>query len=82
MKQQGDISLPVRCQNCGRVFHLYLTQLDLVPEGWIVAGDCPGCGALNCWRKKGGQVVYTGPVAYVGPMFVDLRGKHGIMPIP
>lgn len=73
---QGDISLPVRCHNCDATSHLHLSQLNQVPEGWIVAADCPGCGAVNCWRKKGGQVVYCGPVAFVGPMIVDLRGKR------
>ena len=73
---QGDPSITVRCWNCRETFHLHKSQLDMAPEDTIVMGDCPGCGAVNCWMKAKGQLDYAGPVLYLGQPTFDLRGKR------
>lgn len=75
--RQGDPSFTVRCCNCRTTFHVHKRQLDKVPEGSIVLGDCPGCGTTNCWQKTRGKITYSGPVSYNGQKILDLRVKNG-----
>lgn len=77
--RQRDPAITVRCHTCRDTFHLHQRQLDLVLSGSIIMADCPGCGVVNCFLKRGRRrVCYSGPVAHAGQTILDLRGKHGI----
>ena len=72
---QGDPSVNVRCYSCGEIFHVHKRQLDMAPEAGVLLGDCPSCNTVNCWKKWGNQVAYSGTVVYLGEQVLDLRGK-------
>ena len=77
--REKDPAITVRCLSCRGTFHFHERQLALVGSGSIILADCPGCGAVNCFLKRGKRrVSYSGPVFLAGQTILDLRGQNGI----
>ena len=71
--KQGDPATTVRCHSCKEYFHLHKCQYDQAEDESVVLADCPSCGAPNCFQKRRGQILYSGPVYYWGQTILDLR---------
>ncbi len=74
--QAGDPSVNVVCWDCKGSFHIHESQYGRVPETTIIMADCPSCGIVNCWEKKGLGVDISGPVLYYGHPIIDMREKR------